>query len=203
MTTYRHVAKGVFPGEEWSCTFHTTSEDTLAAGQATWVTAWTNLWQGVAPPVDNLDQLISDLVSTTSLSTASLDPATGKQVSRMEDDVTLAGTGATGSLPPQLSVCASYRTVNATRGGRGRMYMPVFDVGALTAGLLSNAAQNIVLQGQLNMVNALRFGGFIPVLINRKTMVTTEITSIDVDDVFDTQRRRRNKLQGERISVSL
>lgn len=202
MTLYRHVAKGVFPGESWSCTLHSTGTLSVAAANAAWATAWGVLWNGVAAPADNIDQLISTIVETTELVTATLDPVSLKQTAINQSTSTLAGTASTTSLPPQDSVVVTWRTSTPTRGGRGRMYLPVFASAALTQGLLNSASQTIVAKAGGNFLASLEGAGLVPVLLNRTTQVTTPITGGDVGNVVDTQRRRRDKLVETRVTLT-
>lgn len=201
MTLYRHVVKGTFPGESWSCTLHSTGTLSVSAANAAWATAWGVLWNGITTPADNINQLISSIVETTQFVTAVLDPVSLKQTSLNESTAALLGTAATTSLPPQDSCVITWRTATPTRGGRGRMYLPVFASSALTQGLLNSASQTIVAKAGFNLLNSLSGAGLQAVLLNRTTQATTVITGGDVGNVIDTQRRRRDKLVETRVTL--
>jgi hypothetical protein len=200
MTIYRHVASGIFPGEVWSCTMHTTGTLSLAAANAAWVTAWGTFWNGVTPPTDNIDQLIATQVETTSLATSILDPVTGKQTTKLGASSALLGTNAGATLPPQDAVVVTWRTALQTKNGRGRMYLPVFGADTLTVGRLSTASATKVANGAKNFLDSLVGAGLTPSIFNRTTKVSTAITGGDIGDVIGTQRRRRGDLAEVRTS---
>lgn len=199
MTTFRHVAKGSYPGEAWSFTLHTSGTIALTAAQAAWNSAIGSFWTG------QLDALVHTAVSLTEVSTASLDPGTGKQVSRLADDVSLPGVATTGLMPPQVTAVASLRTATATRAGRGRFYMPPFDKGTVvaTTGRLSGASVTAAVAAVNAMMTSLIADSLTPVIYHRTTFTTTNVTQFDVGDVFDTQRRRRDKLVEARTSQTI
>jgi len=199
MTTFRHVAKGSYPGEAWSFTMHTSGTIALTAAQAAWNAAIQAFWTG------QLDALVHTAVSVTEVSTASLDPGTGKQVSRLADDVSLPGVATTGLMPPQVTAVASLRTATATRAGRGRFYMPPFDKGTVTAatGRLSAGSVTVAVSAVDALMTSLIADSLTPVIYHRTSFTTTNITQFDVGDVFDTQRRRRDKLVEARTSQTI
>lgn len=194
MTVYRHTASGTFPGESWSCTFHTTGSVDLTAAQAAWVTAWTNFWSGVAPPADAIGPLIATDVTTDQLVTSALDPVTFHQVARAEDDPSLVGTADGASLPPQCAAGITWESAVASKKGRGRMYLPVFSTSTVAAGRLATADVTKVLAAAGNIPAAFTTAALTSVIFNRVSHDTTPITTIRVGDVFNTQRRRRDKL---------
>jgi hypothetical protein len=122
--------------------------------------------------------------------------ATGKR----ETDVTRIGLGVTASLPQEVAEVASLRTAGVGPAYRGRMYLPpVLATAVLTTGRLDSLAA-----GDLSSSVAAALGEslgllFTPVLASIGR-ADRPITSVDVGDVFDAQRRRRDKLLELRIS---
>lgn len=200
MTIYRHTVKGTSSGGAWSCSFHTSSAVALAAAGAAWATAWQTWWNGIAPPADNLDQLCATNVECTSLITSQLDPVTGHQIGRLEDDVTLLGTASGATLPPQCSAGVTWLSNLASKKGRGRMYLPPFSTASLATGLLSTTSRAIVKAGADNFLASLTAATLAPVIFNRTTLAVTPITIPRVGNVINTQRRRRDKLVPSYIS---
>ena len=199
MTYFRHVIKGSYPGEAWSFTLHTTSTEALTAAQPAWKAAVQAFWTGA------LDALVNTNVSVTEVSTASLDPVTGGQVSRLADDVSLPGVAATGLLPPQLTAVASLRTATATRKGRGRFYLPPYDKSFVSAstGRLNSTAVSTTVSAVNTLLQSLITSSLSPVIYSRTTHTGILVTQFDVGDVYDTQRRRRDKLVEVRTSQTL
>jgi hypothetical protein len=158
------------------------------------VAAWTALWEGNTAPTDNINQLISDDVATTSLTTSQLDPTTFHQVAKAEDDLDLPGTSVAEMLPPQCSAGITWLTGLASKRGRGRMYLPPYSTATVDAGSLASADVTITLNAGRNLYYGLAGAGFAPIVFGRHTGVGQAITSIRVGDVFNTQRGRRDKL---------
>lgn len=197
MALYRHVCMGTFPGEEWIFTLHTTGTPSLDAAQTAWSNAISALWTG------ELDAVVATNVEVNEVTTASIDEATDKQLSRLSSSLSLPGVATAVSLPPQVATVVSLRSTTATRRGRGRMYLPPLASSAVAAGRLSGAAQGAVVAAAKAMFDSLTGAGLTPIIRARDLHQSTTVTSFDVGDVFDTQRRRRNKLIEQRQSSPL
>lgn len=195
MAVFRHVMLGTTPGEEWSCTLYTTGTGTLAAAQTGFNNAVSAFWTG------ELDSIVTADVSVTETSTASIDPLTGKQMSRLIDDVSLPGVATGEMLPFQCASSISWRTALATRAGRGRIYLPPLAVSVLDTGRLSAAAVSTIVDAAGQLTDSLDGAGLALILFGRTTFTQTPVTSLDVGNVIDTQRRRRNKLIEVRTSA--
>lgn len=198
MALYRHVASGTYPaGEVWSITLHTQGSPALPAAEAAFLAginaAWTAGWNA----------RYSTQMSVTGTATASLDPTTGKQISRVADVLALPGTAAGEPLPAQCALVVSLRTALATRSGRGRFYLPAMNVAVMTGGHVAAASITATVAGAKALFDQLLGAGLQPVLLNSKTKATTVITSFDIGNIVDTQRRRRDKLVETRVSSPL
>lgn len=203
MTVYVNVFRGATTGEQWSMTLHTQKAGgNLAAAQAAWAAAAAVLWNGTGA-TDSIGQYCKDTTTVTTASTAELDPLTAKQLGRVESALTLAGSSAGETLPPQLSIVCSCRTALATRAGRGRMYLPPFTTSVVTAGRLTGAAQTAIKLACQKMLQSLVTATYVPTVWHRAHVSFDNIVSIDIGDVYDTQRRRRNKLIETRASATL
>lgn len=194
MTIYRHVMGGATPGERWECTFHTQSTLTPAASQTAWLAAVSTFWNGLDAPLDNFDQLAPTDVTLDTVSTSQLDPVTFRQVAKLAGNPDFAGTGTTQMLPPQCSAGVTWLTASDTKSGRGRNYLPPMDAATLAAGRISGAAVTILSAAVTGMMHSLTFADSTPIVFSTKSHTVTPITGIRVGDVFDTQRRRRDKL---------
>jgi hypothetical protein len=203
MTDYVNVFRGATTGEQWSMTLHTQKAGgTLAAAQTAWAAAAAVLWNGTGG-TDSIGQYIKSTTTLTTASTAELDALTGKQLGRIESALALAGSSAGETLPPQLSVVCSCRSSLATRSGRGRFYLPPFTASVVTAGRLSAAALTVVSLACQKMLQSLNTATYVPCIYHRSSKTHDNIVTIDVGDVYDTQRRRRNKLIETRSSRTL
>ena len=193
MALYKHRLEGTFPGEVWSFGIYTDSNLSVAAAQSAWMTGITNFWAEVTA-------LFCTDVTTTRAVTVELDPLTGKQLTGAEDTRTDAGTSTATCLPFQCAPVVSLRTATLSRAGRGRFYAPSLAVDQVSAGRMLTTARDSLADGALALVQGTTASGGNVVIYHRATGTTTPVTSLDVGDVIDTQRRRRNKLVEARTS---
>jgi hypothetical protein len=188
MALFRHVLSGTTPGEEWSFTLHTegnpSAGDANAALAAAITTAYGSGFATITAP---------DVV-TTLASTATIDPGTDGQITRVEAVLSLSGTAEEEMLPFQCATVITLITASATRHGRGRFYLPPLAAGVLDAGRLSAAAISNLDTAFTAFFDDLTTAGLSPVVRNRSGHISTPVTEARVGDVIDTQRRRRNKL---------
>lgn len=197
MALFRHTVSGTFPGEAWSFGIHTLGNLTTSAANAAWVSAFGAFWTG------NADALMTADITVTEIATAELDQATGKQLTKVSTGSSLVGISAGEPLPFQCAPVVSLRTNLATRAGRGRFYAPAVAVSHVVNGRLTSAAQNALLAGGVDMITTFSGAGLDAVLYSRTTHATQSIVRIDVGDVIDTQRRRRNKLAENRVTANV
>lgn len=189
MALFRHVVSGTTPGEQWSFTLH--SEGTLSVGDAN-----TALAAAVAAAYDGgFDTITAPDVVTTLASTATIDPETDGQITRVESVLALAGAAEEEMLPFQCATVITLVTASATRHGRGRFYLPPLAVSTLESGRLSAAALSNLDAAYTAFFDELATAGLTVIVRNRTGHVSTPVTEARVGDVVDTQRRRRNKLQ--------
>nr|CRY97162.1 hypothetical protein [uncultured prokaryote] len=189
MALFRHVISGTTPGEQWSFTLH--SEGNLSAGDANAAlsSAITSAYGAGFSTITAPD------VVTTLASTATIDPATDGQLTRVEAVLSLAGAATEEMLPFQCATCITLVTAVANRHGRGRFYLPPLAAIVLDAGRLSASAVSNLDTAFTAFFDDLTTAGLEPVVRNRTGHVSTPVTEARVGDVIDTQRRRRNKLQ--------
>lgn len=188
MPLFHSTFSGTTPGETWSFGVHTTGAGTLASAQAGAVAAANALWTGA------LDDFISTDVILTEVSTASIDEATDRQISRLSDDVNLPGVSAGQSLPFQCALGVSWKTDLATRAGRGRIYLPPISVSNMAAGRVGASSVTGIVAAVDAFWAALDTAGLALVIRHKAAHSSTTVTGGNVGNVIDTQRRRRNKL---------
>lgn len=197
MTLFRLVASGTTPGESFSHTLHAESALSPAGAATAWGdaldAAMTAGWAAQMP----------GNVEYTAASAASIDPATDKQMQRSEVVLSIPGTNVTEILPFQCATAVSLTTAFATRSGRGRFYLPPLAVSAISGGRVAAASLTALVAGADALFDSLNTDALTPVVRNRATHVSTGVTGGFIDDVIDTQRRRRNKLVGVREAVTV
>lgn len=204
MALYMLRAAGTWNGGEvWNFTLHALATIGTEQAATAWADALTEAWSGAGTPAGALATLYSpDVVLQTATAGQIAQPG-GGQVARADVTIGLPGTAVADSLPPQCAVVISLRTGLANRAGRGRFYLPATAVDASAGGRLSTAAQTTIANAMTRMFAALDPTGITPVIYGRLTGSTNTITSANVGDVYDTQRRRRNQLTETRMAIAV
>lgn len=205
MAIYRCTIQGHLPdGEIWNTTLHI--DHTAGAGGALLTaisTGITKMWQGPPTPANSIQQLVPTTVGIDQYTLDELDNR-GKNVNQFVTSLPLVGTNTSEMLPHEVSVAVSTRTASPTRSGRGRSFLCPFGVDQIVGGLLDSTAQGQVVRAYASMlteINTVAVGG---VGVYHKFLVsTTKITSVDVGNVPDVQRRRRNAFPETRLSLAV
>lgn len=204
MSNYLHWAGGLiadaFP---WSFRIYSTAAASESAAETAWHTGVAAMFSSAG-----FNGLLPSTVELTETYTSTMNAA-WKQTTKTVTNATIAGTGST-ALPYHTCEVVTLRSAQATRYGRGRIYLPCLSTAALAAGgyyLSSTAVGDIV-----TAVNALlssTAGTLQFVLLHRKgtksgpgALTTDNIVSGDVPDGFDVQRRRADKRVPARTSLT-
>ena len=204
MGTYVLVANGAQVGESFTFTLHAfNAAGTVAGAAAAWHAALGLLWNGVATPADSIKQLIPTTSSITNSSATEIDPLTGKNMGQVQTTETLVGTDATGPLPPQVAVVVSLRTSLFNKSGRGRFYLPTFGTDKCSSGRILALAVTQAATAAQKMVQSLNGAGYTVCVYHRSTKTHDNVVNVSVGDVWDTQRRRRDKLIEARTTLAV
>lgn len=133
-----------------------------------------------------------------------IDQVTGEVITSASGGTAYAGGAGTGALPPQIAICVSLNTEFLVRTGRGRFYLPAPVTGTITAtGRLVPANVATVVAAWRSAFDAMITAGGTPVVYSRKLRVAGAVVAINVGDVMDTMRTRRDKLFEVRQGVAI
>ena len=123
------------------------------------------------------------------------------------------GTATAQTAPNQTAIVASLRTARAGRSSRGRIYLPMdAPVMAADNGRLNPGVRVDVCTAVANLLDNIGVftppggaSGPFPIAIQSQVRAGTpiQVTSVQVGDVLDTQRRRRDKLVESYYAVPL
>lgn len=204
MAIMRLRAVGAWSGGDiFNFGLHVDSTASLQATATAWAAALTDMWSGTGTPAGTLSGYYTDQMTINTASAVSLVTATGQQIERIDVPLTLAGTATGEQMPPQVALVVSLRTILATKRGRGRFYLPAMATNVLAAGRLSPAAQTGVLNAAARGLNSLVAAGAPPVIWSIGLPTPPTVSRIEVGDVFDTQRRRRDQLTEARVAATI
>jgi hypothetical protein len=121
---------------------------------------------------------------------------------------TTAGGSATQYQPDQIAVVFTLLSATPGRSGKGRVYIPVLSIAGIVASRLtfaqiSDFADTFALfLGGISIMTGGGIGPF-PICVQSRLGpgVPSQVTAVSVGDVMDTQRRRRDKLVENRVSM--
>lgn len=192
----------VATGESYSFGFYATSSSTLSQVHAAALQWLSDFWDGPGG-TNGYGSLVTSGVTATEVRTALITESTGLQTQLAEDVVSYAGTAVGSALPADVAITVSLRTQLANRSGRGRFYLPQPAQSTSTAsGRIATAAVTAII-GALEPAWATYGGWAVPVIYSRTMRATQEITSFNVGDLYDTQRRRENKVPETRTTGTI
>jgi hypothetical protein len=191
MAHYRLTAKGTLPGETFNFGLHASGSAGDAGGAAAaFATALTAMWNDAT---DGLHGHYSTAVSIDVAHAAELSDLTGHQVDAVDVGVSLPGTSVGEMLPHEVALVVSTRGATANRKDRGRFYLPPPIQADCIAGLVDGAVTTRFANAAAILINSLQGAAFNPVILH-PDFTDTAITEVAVGNVWDVQRRRRNKL---------
>jgi hypothetical protein len=203
MALYQHRFQGVLPaGDIFVFSWWSESSVTIDTAQGKAVQWAADFWAGESG-TNGYGSLCTAGVVLQRVSTGEITMATGQQQSLRETDVTHAGTATGSALPGDVALVVSLRTALANRSGRGRFYLPQPAASALADdGRVATAAQTAVADAA-----AFAWTGsndsLGPVVYSRTKRTTQVISTFNVGNLFDTQRRRENALVEVRTSRTM
>lgn len=205
MAFYRLTYGGNLPGGEiWDSTLHCSevagnaSSILVLLGDA--VAAW---WNGPPTPANSITQLVPTTVDLTRIQVDELDNL-GHNIDQARDTISLVGTAAGDILPYQVTSRYTSRSALPTRAGRGGGCPPPFSLDTCVGGLLDSTAQAQLVRATKAMLDTINAGitGRVGIYHDGNNSIT-DITTIDVGNVFDSQNRRRNQIPETRVSATL
>jgi hypothetical protein len=197
----RLVLRGTITGgQSWSVGFHF-QNDAVADSAA--LNAWlTSINAAVTTALNPIIDLWATDTDCFGLTAYYVDTATDKVISGAEQNLTTPVTGSSSVRHPgQSCIVASLRTPFLGAQFRGRLYWPLTGLGLL-GGLIVDITDCTTLAeataNLLNIINDSTLAGTSPSATTRGNSATdpTGISSVVVDQVPDTQRRRRDKITG-------
>lgn len=205
MANFLHTAFGdLGTGFPWSVRMVSTSADSEAAAEAAWHAGFLALW--------NTAGFLALMPTTTTFTGTSTSTAnsTFHQTTKTSTLATVAGTSASPALPFQTSLIVTLRTAQATRWGRGRIYLPgLADSALATTGYVWSAAAMTAVQTALNNAFVQWTGPLQFQILHRRNTLTgpaantlTPVSGADASNKPAVQRRRGDKFVPARTTIT-
>lgn len=200
MALYHHRFIGTHTSADpWNFGWYSQGAASLSAVQAAAVTWLANLWAGPGG-TNGLGSLVTAVINSTSVSTAEIDPATGKQLTRADTTAAHAGTAAGSSLPADVALVATLRSATANRKGVGRFFLPSLAVSTVDANGNVAATPLTTLTAALTFADAAFVSVSARTLYSRTDHLMRDVTAADVGNRWDTLRRRDDTASEARTS---
>lgn len=201
MATYLVRLVGALPsGETWNTGHHFSGGGTVTDVATAVDSSVDVLWNGDGGLVNGLIGYYPSIITLSSAIVYELDPLTGRATDRADNGYTLAGTALDDPLPQEVAVCCTLRTGLPGARNRGRSFLPGPTVASVTAtGRLDAVARQDFARALAGYLTTMHTNLYTPILFTPAAANRT-ITAVDVGDVFDVQRRRRDKLIESRHS---
>lgn len=204
MPLYQHRFSGhTASNETFMYTWWANSIRSLADAQAAAVT-WNSILWGGAVAGSGYEDHVTTNVGMDNVTTVTIDQATGLQSTRIDTGQSIDGVAAGVAMPADVALVISLRTAISNRRGRGRFYLPQPAVinltadGRVIADLIADLGASLAAAwASYNTANDR------PVIYSRSGRSIQNITSFNVGDLFDTQRRRENKLLEARTVTAM
>jgi len=201
MALYLHRFQGkCAAGDQFTYGWHANSLRDLATAQAAAVAWNATVWNGAAAGNGYRDHVTAD-VSMLNVITTTIDPFTGKQLARADTAQVIAGVAGGNSMGADVALCVSLRTSLPQRRGRGRFYLPQPAASQLTTqGRVLPDLINDLIDSLTSAWTTYDSGTDRPVLYGPTDRIIRNIVSFDIGDLYDTQRRRENKVTEARTT---
>ena len=204
MPLYQHRFAGhLAAGDIFVFSWHSETSVSIDTSQSNAV-AWAEALYAGPGGTNGWVAYSSSSVGIDRITTGEINVATGQQLALRENAVSIDG-GVTGdALPAEVALVVSLRSALANRTGRGRFYLPQPAIPAMAEnGNVLPAAQNALVAALANAWGDANAAGENPVIYSRTARATRQITSFDVGDLFDMQKRRQNSLTQQRVSAPM
>lgn len=204
MTLYLHKFQGsLAAGDQFNYGWFANSNRTISAAQIAAVAWNATLWNGSVAGNGYKDHCTAG-VSMLNVITVSVNPATGKQINRVDTAQVIAGVAAGNAMTAKTSVIVSLRTDLATKEGRGRFHLPQPAVSQCTATgrVLPDLIADVV--ASLTAAwTAYDSGTDRPVIFHRDAHTTDNVTTFNMPDLFGCLSNRENKVIPARTSAPM
>ena len=200
MAHYRCTALGTLPGEVFNFGIHANGAggSAIAVGTA-WSTALSDLFDD---PTVGIAQLFTAQIEIVGFHVAELDALTGKQIDASAGTLALPGSASGETLPNEVACAVTTRGAAPVKKQRGRFFLPPLAVSKMASGRFAATAVTRIANAAALMINDMQGSGFAPEIYH-PDHTGTPIVEVDVGDVPDAQRRRRDKQMEVRVSVGV
>lgn len=200
MTFFLHQAAGTFAdGGFWSFNIQTSGSISEAAANTAWAAATAAFFGDT-----NVKTYYSTGLTLTGSSTSTAS-STFHQTTKTRATQSVVGTSTGHQLPTVLAPVISFYTANATRYGRGRIYLPAPAYNVLTTtvekGQLSSTVATNIGTAYRTLINSMATAGLTQIIYTRHATrggvpqyTTSQVTTWELQLKLHVQKRRSDKV---------
>lgn len=184
-------------GETWIFSFWTNTGETIDSMNSLGVSWINTFWTG------GYDAFCTAGVGVDQVNTREIIPGDGGQVRLRQAPVALSGVATGDSMPADVAIVVSLRTDLANRRGRGRFYLPQpAESTGTTDGRIAQATIDGIISALTAAWSAIT-PATEPVVYSRTNRSFEVVQRFNIGDLYDTQRRRENKLVEARTGADV
>lgn len=204
MGVYQHFLSGLVSGHRYYMTIHTrldtgNIEDAHSAFEA----FCTDVWDGPTPTTTGIGTLVRPEAQPDTAITYSLQDGSNRKLFKKATSVSLTGLASGSRLPPRTCAVVNLRGPGAARREIGRVFQPPMDTTSLSTGLVTAAAVTRILGAWQYALEQLAATTYQPIIWHRDLLGSSDVVSVDMTNLWYTQRRRTKSQVFARSTAAL
>jgi hypothetical protein len=185
-------------------TIHTTLDaGNIEDAQSAFAAFCTDVWNGPTTPSTGIGSLVRPEAEPDTAITYSLQPGSNRKEFKKATTLSLIGLASGSRLPPRTCAVVNLRGPGAARREIGRVYQPPMDTTSLSLGLVTAAAVTRIINAWQYALDNLATTTYQPVIWHRDQLGTSDVVSIDMTNLWYTQRRRTKQMAATRTTAAL
>lgn len=196
---------GTIPGEAAADEIFVTGWRIVPAGSTSGPVDTPTALTAITAPIVAFWQSANAHLSTVSklmqIKVSNIDSA-GHVVGTPSDELLAGGLSGSGTqfLPAFCAIVATLEpATNPTRRRRGRMYLPALAAALGQGSVISDADANNIATLTAGLLGAVLDAGYQPIVASQVGAgANTAVAAVTVDNIIDSQRRRKNAINGTR-----
>ena len=204
MGVYQHFLSGVVSNHRYYMSLHTRNDaGNIEDAHSAFTSFCTDVWNGATPPSTGLSSLVRPEAEPDTVVTYSLQDGSNRKLFKKQNSVSLIGLASGSRMPPRVCAVVNLRSPAIGRRETGRVFQPPMDTTALSVGLLTASAVARIIDAWTYALDRLVTSTYQPVIWHRDLLGSSDVVSIDMTNLWYTQRRRTKAMAFTRTTAAL